>query len=217
MSVAKLVDHLESDLARPDVLNQLTSMIAGKSSTAGTRPEEVFTREFLCPSIADFFYRKNRDPDLSDHGIQCGLGTEGYKNAAGFGFTPAREQRHLFTKSEFVMSEVPASWLQADKPTRKQACPDFAIADPLPLSVVGEVKFYNSESPAAAIKELYDAARQAVFYLGAFGSTYSDALIVVADAYQANTFISGLKQVNPGILSRFGEETRVHLAVISLH
>jgi len=216
MKIEDLIDHLQSTLSRPGLLRELNHSIKMKRSTAGIRREEVFTRDFLCPALKDFFYPYSSDLDLSDSGIQSGLGTEGYANANGFSFTPARERRHLFTKSEIVSSTVPSSWTDAGKPTRKQACPDFAIRAPLPFSLIGEVKFFKSESTNTALKQLYDAARQAVFYLGAFGGSYKDALIVVADASKTHAFSKGIDMLNPEIHKRFGEETNIYLSVISL-
>ena len=107
MRVEQLIEHIETKLSRPGILSELADIIASGASTAGKRPEEVFTREFLCPLIADFFYNNYRDIKLSDKEISDGLGTEGYKKAEGFGFRPARELPHLFTKSEIVKSKVP--------------------------------------------------------------------------------------------------------------
>ena len=95
--------------------------------------------------------------------------------------SPARKQRHLFTKSDIVKAVVPINWMNTEK-RMNQACPDFAIRQPLPISIVGEVKFFRSGTPKSAVKELYDVARQAMFYLGAFAGEYDSALIVIADA-----------------------------------
>lgn len=216
MRVEQLIEHIETKLSRPGILSELADIIASGASTAGKRPEEVFTREFLCPLIADFFYNNYRDIKLSDKEISDGLGTEGYKKAEGFGFRPARELPHLFTKSEIVKSKVPDSWNKSENPTGKQACPDFAIRKPLPLSIVGDVKFFKSESPQAAVKTLYDAAREMVFYLGVYGREYDDALIVVADASPSHAFDQGMKLIHRDILSRFGAQSRIYLAVARL-
>ena len=71
-------------------------------------------------------------------------------------------------------------------------------------------------SPAAAVKELYDAARQAMFYLGVFQDRYDAALVVVADATPEHAFLEGLKLIKPALLERFGPETNVYLAPIAL-
>ena len=67
------------------------------------------------------------------------------------------------------------------------------------------------------MKEIYDVARQAMFYLGAFAGEYDSALIVIADASSGHVFGEGLKLINPEILERFGQETRIYRAFIPLH
>ena len=84
------------------------------------------------------------------------------------------------------------------------------------MSIVGEVKFFRSGTPETAVKELYNAARQAVFYLGAFRGEYKQAVVVVADASEGHVFVEGVCRMNPGILERFGEETSIFLSMIRL-
>jgi hypothetical protein len=217
MEITKLIEYIEQNLSNQDVLAPMADMIENRLSSAGSRWEEVFTREFLCPVLAQYFYKNARDSlDLSNSEIQSGLGTEGYTNAQGFGFSPARKQRHLFTKSDIVKAVVPINWMNTEK-RMNQACPDFAIRQPLPISIVGEVKFFRSGTPKSAVKELYDVARQAMFYLGAFAGEYDSALIVIADASSGHVFGEGLKLINPEILERFGQETRIYRAFIPLH
>jgi len=218
ISISDLFEYIKNSLLNRPVLRELEQIIADKRSHAGTRQEEVFTREFLCPSLACYFYVDHRSfLNLTDSEIASGLGTEGYKNAEGFGFTPARKERHLFTKADIVKPQIPRSWVaDATKSYRNQACPDFAIRDPLPLSILGEVKFFRSGNLETALKELYNAARQAVFYLGAFRGEYKQAVVVVADASDGHVFVEGVRQMNPDILERFGEETSIFLSIISL-
>jgi hypothetical protein len=217
--ITSLISYIEQQLSAQPVLKRLEEMIASRSSKAGTRREEVFTREFLCPTVAHFFYAHIRSTlNLQDREIASGLGTEGFQNAQVFGFTPAHKRRHLFTKADIVNSELPPSWRSCEGKTRRnQACPDFAIRPPLPFSLVAEVKFFTKGSPQRAVKELYDAARQAVFYLGAYQGEYANALLVVADASSEQAFVQVKKMMNPDILDRFGEETRIYLSVIPLH
>lgn len=87
---------------------------------------------------------------------------------------------------------------------------------PLAFSVVGEVKYFASESAESAVRELYDAARQAVFYLSALHNLYESAMIVVADASPKHSFFKGLELSKPELLERFGDETDIHLVVIGL-
>jgi hypothetical protein len=202
------------------VIKPLEEMIQERTSMAGVRREEVFTREFLCPTIAKFFYDTTRSQSgLSDEAIRSGLGTEGFQNCPGYGFTPARRGKHLFTKSDIIKNTPPKSWMIASSATLSafQACPDFAISKKLPFSVVGEVKYYRSGTPVSAVKELYNAARQAIFYLGAFRGTYDSAMIVIADASKEHSFFGGMELVRPELIERFGTETGIHLVPIKLN
>jgi hypothetical protein len=99
---------------------------------------------------------------------------------------------------------------------RYQACPDFAIKHLLCLSIVGEVKYFRSEWPEIAVRELYYASRQAVFYLGALHGEYDLALIVVADASRDHSFLQGLRLIKPELLERFGSGTNIHLLPLRL-
>jgi hypothetical protein len=190
------------------------------NSSAGTHShEELFTREFLCPAISRYFKSaiRNRLP-LSDLEIEKGLGTEGFQNCPDFSFTPARQQPHFFTKSDIIKGKPPESWFKLSnaKLPRFQACPDFAIKDPLPFRAIGEVKFFKAPSKSKAISELYNATRQAVFYLGAFHKEYDNAILVFADATPNNVFRSAIKDLNEELIRRYGEETGIYLSVISL-
>lgn len=216
---SNLCDFLIDDLESQSILGPLEEFIENKTSSAGTSREEVFTREFLCPSIVRYFYKVVRpDLDLSDEEIRSGLGTEGFQNCPGFGFTPARLRKQLFTKSDIIKAKPPESWFKAGekKLSAFRPCPDFAIDHPLPVSVVGEVKYFIKGSPKVAVKELYDAARQAIFYLGAFQDRYDAAMLVVADASPDQSFIKGLELVRPELLERFGPESNVYLVPVGL-
>ncbi len=218
MEPTDLIEYIKIKLSNQDVLVELDNMIKNQLSSAGSRREEVFTREFLCPVLAQYFFEQTRNSlNLSDSQITSGLGTEGFKNAKRFGFTPARKQPHLFTKSEIIKPVVPETWRKTRRINMNQACPDFAIQRPLPLSIVGEVKYFRLGKPESAVKILYDAVRQAAFYLGAFVGEYDNALIVIADASRGHTFCEGIKLVNPEVIKRFGQDTRIHLAVVPLH
>lgn len=217
--IYRFMDYVQKSLETRQILTKLEKIIQEQSSKAGTRHEEVFTREFLCPTIADYFYKTIRSELLlNDDEIKKGLGTEGFQNCPGFGFTPASQIKHLFTKSDIIKSEPPVSWFpEFDRQLPHfQACPDFAITKPLPFSVVGEVKYFKSGSPSKVIKELYDAARQALFYLGTFHSKYDAAMIVVADASKNHGFHKVLQSMNYRLMERFGAGTDIYLLTVRL-
>jgi hypothetical protein len=219
IGIKEFKDYLRKDLESRPIKEPLAEIIRSGHSTAGKRHEEVFTRYFLCPSIKKFFYESVREGlNIRDDAISNGLGTEGYRNCAGFGFTPASKRKQLFTKEEIIKAQPPKTWMQAENKALPpfQACPDFAIRNPLPLSIVGEVKYFKSGPPERAVRELYQAARQVVFYLAAFHGDYRSALIVVADASPDHAFSKGLQLLKPGLRDRFGADTDIHLVTINL-
>ena len=218
-TIQQLCNFLQSEIENKNVLAHINECAKKATSTAGSRSmEEIFTREFICKSLLKFFNTEIREQlNLTDEQITKGMGTEGFKNVDGFGFTPARQKKHFFTKGQVIASEPPDAWFKdSDKKlTSYMACPDFAIRAPLPISTVGETKYFTKGSQKAAIKELYNGIRQAMFYLGAFNE-YKDALLIVADASPDHTFASSLDLLEDDLLSRFGEETNIHLCVIKL-
>ena len=211
--------YLEGELQKEGIKAEIEKFREHSTSTAGKSREGIFTKQILWPPIRKFFAEDVRQEyDLSDAQIKSGLGAEGFEHCEGFSFTPASRRCHLFTKSLVIESSPPEAWFAASEKTLATfyACPDFAIRTPLPLSLVGEVKYFISDSPQAAVRELYNAARQAAFYLGAFHDLYQAALIVVADASPNHSFFEGMKLVKSDLLQRFGTETDIHLFAIRL-
>ena len=103
--------ELQAQQQSISIIGELQKRIQDKSSKAGTRHEEVFTRHYLCPAIKNYFQLELKMPD--DEIKKC-LGTEGYKNCPGFGFTPALKGKHLLTKLQIIDSRPPASWYTKD-------------------------------------------------------------------------------------------------------
>ena len=217
-TVEELAQFLKKQLEEKPVVPLVEQMVRDHSSLAGTGREGIFTREFLCPAIRDF-YTQVCQPNLHADEIHKNLQMEGFKTVKGFGSTPASKRMHLFTKDLVIKSNPPESWyLDGKHLADYKACPDFAICQPLlRSSTVGEVKYFESGSPKHAVQVLYDASRQALFYLGAFTGTYQSAIIVVADASRDHAFFEGLKLIRPELLRRFGTETTdIHLVPIKL-
>lgn len=222
VDIQRFKAHLETDLQRTAIIDRIEELRRTGSSKAGKGHEGIFAYEFLYPAILRFFNEEVRgELNLSAEEIRKGLLAEGYEGYPGFSATPASKRKHLFTKSQVIKPSVPPSWKKertaATKPLANfQACPDFAICSPLPFSVVGEVKYFALNSAESAIRMLYNAARQAVFYLSAFHNEYKSALIVVADGTPGHSFFKGLELLRPELLERFGEETDIHLVPIRL-
>ncbi len=79
------------------------------------------------------------------------------------------------------------------------------------------MKYFESGSTDHAIGELYNASRQALFYLGRFHKVFDSAMIVVADASPHHAFFEGLKLLKRDLLNRFGPDTNIYLLAIKLH
>jgi hypothetical protein len=217
-TIQQLTEFLQTQLQGKPVVPRVEQMVRDHSSPAGTSREGIFTREFLCPAIRDFYTQVCQSLNLHADEMRKKLQMEGFKTVEGFGSTPASKRMHLFTKDLVIKSEPPESWyLDGKHLAAYKACPDFAIYHPLlPSSTVGEVKYFESGSPKHAVQVLYDASRQELFYLGTFTRIYQSAIIVVADASRNHAFFQGLKLIRPELLCRFGTETDIHLVPISL-
>ena len=218
VTIDELISYLQNQLCGKGLVEELYEIMRTGNTTASKESrEEVFNREFLSPAIADFFFTHvRRELSLSDAEIGKGLGTEGSGNCSRFGFSPSSISNHIFTKDQVLKSIPPEDWFfEKDRDVRPlRSYPDFALREPLPLSVVGEHKAYWGTSKKEAVKNVFEAAKQVVFYQGALGVNYKDGMIVVTDLSQADIVNEALKDVRPEILSRFGEQTRIHLCVL---
>lgn len=213
----RFMEFLKEEFSKRAILSELENIIKDHISTAGERAEDVFTRDFLCPTIAKFFYQIiKKELKLPDDEIKKGLGAEGIEHLGNFGFRPSRKKPHLFTKNEFFKDNIPDGWLQTNQ--RKlplfQACPDFAIRNPLPFRIIGEVKFINSAGNPSLI--FYKTIREAVFYLGVFRSVYDRVLLVFADATPKHDFEQSLSLFRPELLNRFGVNTDIEYVTLLL-
>ncbi len=219
LNIEHLSRYLVSRLEETASLSELKKFqTSGLSSAGKTSPEEIFTREFISPAIADYFYKEVRQSlSQTDEEIKRGLGIEGFAKCPSFGFTPARKSPHIFTKHDIICKNPPATWMRTsvEKLPAFQACPDFAIRSPLPICALGEVKLFTRGSISRAVTELYNACRQVVFYLGAFRDEYKMALLVVADASPDRAFRRALDEaIKPELRERLlGPPTGICLTV----
>jgi hypothetical protein len=206
-------NHLENQAG---IVASVDQMLLDRISTASRR-EEIFNREFLSPTIADFFYEEARDAlDLTDSEIRCGLGTEGSHNMPKFGFSPGLGRDFFFNKTDVLQSSAPAGWLDQTRLTGYRPCPDFQIRPPLPLSLVGELKYATRRLGAAtAVNSIYDAVRQGVFYMGAFGGS-CEAAVIIADATDAHDLANAFEGMPTRLKDRFNGDNRLHLLVLRL-
>jgi hypothetical protein len=194
-----------------------TASVEGTSS-AGTNREEIFTRDYLCPSMREYFRVEARSMlNLADDEIDKGLGTEGFTKCDGYSFTPAKMTRHILGKGDLAEPMPPSDWLKSgpDKLRNYQPCPDFAFHDPLPR-VVGEVKYFMGGSQDKALRDFYTVVKEAVFYLGVFNGVYDAALIVVADASEDSAMHKILDIIKPELLARFGDDSGIYLSIVRI-
>src|SRR5579862_8078315 len=97
-TVQQLTEFLQTQLQGEAVVTRVEQMVRDHSSLAGTSREGVFTREFLCPSIRDFYTQVCQNLNLHADEMCKNLQMEGFKTVKGFGSTPASKHMHLFTK-----------------------------------------------------------------------------------------------------------------------
>jgi hypothetical protein len=115
-TLESLKAYIQNELQSTPIRERLNRFVQDGLSKAGRRHEEVFTREFLCPVIGRYFYVYVRSQlKLSDSQIKQGLGTEGFVNCPGFGFTPGHKRNHLFGKADIVKSTPPIQWFANNK------------------------------------------------------------------------------------------------------
>lgn len=188
------------------------------TSDAGKDLEGIFTKDYLCPTMRDYFMVKARPMlNKSNAEILAGLGVEGFTKCDGYSFTPAKKTRHILGKGDMSELMPPADWLKSrpDKLRDYQPCPDFAFYDPLPR-VVGEVKYFRGGNEQKALKDFYAVVKEVVFYLGAFHGIYDAALIVIADASEDSAMYNMLDIIKPELLARFGNDSGIYLSIVRI-
>jgi hypothetical protein len=107
--------------------------------------------------------------------------------------------------------------MNPEKLTNYRSYADFGVRHPLPVSLVGELKYeYKIKSRDSAVKALYEVTRQCVFYLGAFGDEYDCAVGLVADATDNHIIYETFAMLPEALRDRFGERNRLHLMVVRI-
>jgi hypothetical protein len=171
ITIDSLCDHLRTKLEVPGIVEEIERIRTARTSKAGDSREGILNKEFLCPAIAVFFFEVHRDSlALSDLEIESGLGTEGSDNVPNFAFTPKLDRDYFFEKKDVLGKSPPDGWIDPERLRNYRSYADFAIRNPLPLSVVGELKFERkAKTRKGALGAIYEITRQCVFYLAAFG------------------------------------------------
>lgn len=196
-----LIKTLDGNSIKGDIE---TASIEGTSSAGGDL-EAIFTKDYLCPAMRDYFMVEARSElDSNDDEIDKGLGVEGFTKCDGYSFTPAKKTRHILGKGDMSEPMPPADWLKSGSKTLRdyQPCPDFAFFDPLP-KVVGEVKYFRGGNEDKALKDFYAVVKEVIFYLGAFHGVYEAALIVIADASEDGAMYNMVGRLKSKLLARF--------------
>jgi hypothetical protein len=221
--LADFCNSLRAQLENPGIKQRVSEAVqdhmrrlkAGERNPPGSSSHEgVFNSKFVGDAIRSHMRDKL---GWTEDQIRKDVFVEGR-----IGPAPAGKARQLFTKSDVTRKTFPSVWNDSSgKLTPSNACPDFAILHiELPFRTVGEVKYFKAGTPALA---LYNVAREATFYLGAFAANkdrfaYDSAVIVVGDASPDHRFCRWVreKQINQELYRRFGEETGIYLADVAL-
>ena len=216
--IKDLSEHLIKTLDGIPIKDAINTASVEGTSSAGSNREEIFTRDYLCPAMRNYFKVEARSMlNLSDAEIDMGLGTEGFIKCDGYSFTPAKKVRHILGKDDMSKPTPPSDWLKSgpdkDKLRDYQPCPDFAFYDPLPR-VVGEVKYFRGGNEDKALNEFYAVVKEVIFYLGAFHGIYDAALIVIADASEDAAMYKMLDIIKPELLARFGRDSGIYLSIM---
>ncbi len=214
-----LFAYLRGHLEARGVVRQLQQIQADKSSKAGASLEPIFNKEFVCPAIADFFLEEHRHAlGLTDEQIRSGLGAEGSVDMPNHTFTPSLGRDYFFTKGQVLKTKPPAGWFDPEKLTSYRSYADFAVRRPLPLSLVGELKYeHQAKSREKSIGVIYEVTRQCVFYLGAFGQAYDAAVALIADATEGHLVYNTFEEFPPALRRRYGAENRLFMLILRLN
>jgi hypothetical protein len=129
-------------------------------------PEAAFLNHFVLPTL---FEQLQEQAGLTADQSKEALLNEYHRSMPEISrYSPIRAWRHPFKK---VLGASAESIYRDWKSPRKgdgltQSCPDFALREPFPHSIVFEGKYYSSGSTTYANKQLATDLYQAFFYRG---------------------------------------------------
>ncbi len=127
-------------------------------------PEGAFLRGVILPKIHKALVGTF---ELSTSEARDALLMEGWNNFQEISSnTPARTRSHPFDKA--FISDPMALYAKWSGSTKRhpltQSCPDFALRPPCAHKIVFEAKYFTSESPTTAARELVTGLYQTFFY-----------------------------------------------------
>ena len=152
-----------SELLRSHVRDTASSAKRDADKPHMRRPEEAFLNGFVIPHL---FTELQVRLSLSPARARAALLSENYRHMSTMcSGTPARKDRHPFDKTLAPNSgAVMAHWRSGKANALRQSCPDFALRDPCPYSVVFEGKYFEAGSASRAEADLVSNIYQAFFY-----------------------------------------------------
>lgn len=160
---------LERDLPGSEEMRKTVESIVESAATEAkkkhlTSREHAFINAIATPLI---FEAIAGHPGMNTEKARESFLTESYRNLPEFSrATPARRLRHPFNKE--LNTDAAKIYEQWSGVTKKrpltQSCPDFAIREPFPHTIVFDAKYYLSPSETTAKRELVTNAYQAFFY-----------------------------------------------------
>jgi hypothetical protein len=165
--VESLEKELTSNTPPPKEMRTAVRKIVADAQNDATRKhmrrtEDAFLNHYAVPII--YRHMQTVDGIGKSQAVEALL-SESYRHMPECSQTPARTQRHPFTKIVGAKpSSIDAQW--TGKVPLIQACPDFAFREPFPFKIVFEGKYFETGGSVKANTELAMNIYQAFFYRG---------------------------------------------------
>ena len=138
--------------------------------------------------------------------------------------SPSRSQGHPFQKIlGKLASEIYQRWTTAAGNGFAQSCPDFALQNPFPHSIVFEGKYFRRGSTEVAQNELVSDIYQAFFYrsLSPIGATknragwrYDYSCLLAYDASPSGIFLKSWQDIPRRTRDNFWEGANLYVMVL---
>lgn len=161
----RLQGALEQDLPDPAYLRAEIRRVASSADSEPhmRKPEEAFLNTYVIPCL---FRQLQSQCGLSEQEAKAALLSENYRHLQSFcSGSPARSERHPFDKTLAPdPSKIMMQWKSGKSNALRQSCPDFALRDPCPYTIVFEGKYFEQGSTEKAEADLVRNIYQAFFY-----------------------------------------------------
>lgn len=185
-------------------------------------PEAAFLNGQALPALFDLLIHRG----LSKEKAQQALLNEYHRTMPDLSlWSPIRWERHPFRKLLSASpNEIYRSWTNPDKGYGlTQSCPDFALRDPFPHSILFEGKYFPRGSREFAQRQLVTDIYQAFFYRGLprLASAkkrpdwnYEYACLMAFDASASGTLSSAWKELPLQTRRSFWEGANVYVMIL---